>query len=219
MEGLHNGSNGTYLGIVKGKFRIKVQDGTENSVQETNTKGNVNSYLYFNQLTGTVTGFSTRERTDLKGETYLELLITVTAGTTKYIVPVSTKSGYYRALCNQIFSETFDLSKPLTFSPTYSDDGTNKSSGMFVNQNGEGVKPFMYTKDNPLDAPQMKAVLDGKGKHLAWDTSERDTYFLDKFNALNGSLTSHTAAALINTPFDNGDADPENSGDVDDLPF
>lgn len=213
MEGLGNGQRGTYLQVTKGKFCIKVDADTPNAVKRINQDGGSSYYLEFSELTGVITGFATRQK-EYQGKEYVELLINVQAGSTKYIVPVSTQSGYYRSLCMQIFSESFDLSKPVNISLTYKEEGGIKKSGLFVNQNGKGVEKFMYTRDNPLDAPKIEEITNKSGKLMGYDSAERDVFFINKFNALNSSLLTPSAAELIHSP------DQEDGPQADDnLPF
>ncbi len=215
MEGLGNGSRATYLALSKGKIEIKVQEGTPNAVSRTTTEGKVNHYLQFQNLTGTITGFSTREK-DFAGKKSTELVIAIRSGSTDYLLPIDMASGYYRALCMQIFNEGLDLTKPISFAPTYKEEGDKKQSGLFINQNGKGVEKFMYTRENPLDAPAIEEIKNKAGVRIAFDSSLRDAFFANKFNELNSKLLSGSAAALMEAPAE--DTIPE-TGESDDLPF
>jgi len=67
----------------------------------------------------------------------------------------------------------------MTIVPKFTEDGDKKSSVLFINQDGKGLKHF-WTKDNPGDLPNLQKIKI-KGKE-SWDDSERLEFLQDYVN-------------------------------------
>lgn len=211
MSGLSNPESITYLQLRQGAFYKKVNAAGENTVSITGEDGVVRHFETYRQLAGRVTKIFTKTE-EFKGKPTTKVCMHIVGGGSKFQIEIPTDSGYFRALCQQFFR--CNPAEEISFSPVYSDDGTKKSSGMFLSQNGENVG-FEFTQKDPGDAPEVDVLVKKSGEKV-FDSSERTTWFLNKFNETNAKLTSPTTAALLDEP---GDLDAEPESNPDDLPF
>jgi len=174
---------------------------------------------------GFVEGLITDVKFEIKeweGKKYEQVSVTIVDGAEKYILQMKTNSGYFRAFCNCLKSG--DVTKRTKFTPTYSEDGASKNSGMFVNQQGvEKSLPWYSTKKDPKDVPPLKPVtFNGETK---WDGTEQLKYWRDWLNSIKwtsdfeaGSMSQPSVSTTTAThnPDQSG---PVVSDDLEDLPF
>ena len=91
----------------------------------------------------------------------------------------------------------------MTIVPKYTEEGDKKSSVIFINQNGKGLKHF-WTRDNPKDLPDLKKIK-VKGKDT-WDDSDRLDYLLDYVNQnILPKLGGKPSSKAVSTPDDDMD--------------
>lgn len=146
---------------------------------------------------GFVSGFITGVRFDEKeweGQKWEECALSMVDGDDKYVVQMKTDSGYFRAFCNALKSG--DPTKKVKLSPTFSEEGSKKSSGMFVNQGSDKALPWYSTKNDPKDVPALKAVT-FKGKTV-YDGSEQIEYWKKWLNSI--SWTNEFEASSLSQP-------------------
>jgi len=136
----------TYLNIKKGKIAYKV-DG-ENKESDF--------------IEGFITKISIVEK-EYEGKKYEEANIFITDGDDKYQLQMKVDSGYFRAFCNAFKSGNPNLKTKIT--PTFKEEGAKKTSGCFIEQNGNSLKWF-YSKanDNLNEVPKLKEIMVGKKK-------------------------------------------------------
>lgn len=158
--GLGNNSGGsvTWLAVKEGAFVQGKKD-----EQQTNYK----------TLDGTIARIEFRDK-EYQGNTWREAVVSVTDDGSTYKFGVGVGSGYGKQLLSKVANA--DLSKPMTFEPTYKEEGGKKSSGFFVTQ-GKALKQ-LWTRDNPNGMPQMASTV-FKGKTI-WDDTEQ-VAFIEKF--------------------------------------
>ena len=200
----------TFLNIKEGKVSYKDK--------KTNEKKTCDF------VEGTITGVKF-EIKEWEGKKYEQVSVDIIDGEDKYILQMKTNSGYFRAFCNCLKSG--DTSKRTKFTPTYSEDGASKSSGMFVNQQGDAKSLSWYsTKKDPKDVPQLKPVtFNGETK---WDSTEQLKYWRDWLSGIKWNTefeaSSHSQPSASNTTVTAiTPVQSENSGivsdDDGDLPF
>lgn len=200
----------TYVNINKGRIAVKVGE----------------EIKFFGELTGNLTDLNIGEDEFPKnsGTKFKVLLLIINDGQETFQLKMRLESGYTRAFCSII--ENADLSKPITFSPTYKEENGKPKTGMFLNQNGKALK-WYYTKADPKGLPQLvKVVFKGKDQ---WDNEKQQEYFNDLLlhkikPALNHALFAGGAsdlnkgaagAAAGRRPVDANDI----TEPIDDLPF
>ena len=137
--GVGNSKGGVkYVSLKKGKIAIW-------------DKAKQAEYLY-DYVEGIITGHSFEEK-EIEGKKREFLKINITDGDETFIVQMGVTSGYFRAFVNGLKSGDHKIKIRLT--PTYSDDGANKNSSMFVSPAGDMQKSFPWysTRKDPKDVP------------------------------------------------------------------
>jgi len=166
LQSNQSGGNGVFLSITNGKLVRQFKQPTDKSVKRTNKMGREVHEEFYDSLTGYISDIKTKESeygkfwvVILKDDKYT------------YFLEMKYSSGYavsfLKALPNVSFSELVTLTPKLTI------DGDKKSSVVFINQNGVGLKHF-WNKANPGELPPLKQIKI-KGV-LTYDDSERMEY-------------------------------------------
>ena len=166
LQSNQSGGNGVFLSITNGKLVRQFKQPTDKSVKRTNKMGREVHEEFYDSLTGYISDIKTKESeygkfwvVILKDDKYT------------YFLEMKYSSGYavsfLKALPNVSFSEHVTLTPKLTI------DGDKKSSVVFINQNGVGLKHF-WNKANPGELPQLKQIK-VKGVNV-WDDSDRMLY-------------------------------------------
>ena len=166
LQSNQSGGNGVFLSITNGKLVRQFKQPTDKSVKRTNKMGREVHEEFYDSLTGYISDIKTKESeygkfwvVILKDDKYT------------YFLEMKYSSGYavsfLKALPNVSFSELVTLTPKLTI------DGDKKSSVVFINQNGVGLKHY-WNKANPGELPPLKQIKI-KGV-LTYDDSERMEY-------------------------------------------
>ena len=158
--------NGVFLSITNGKLVRQFKQPTDKSVSRVNKVGKEVHEEFYDSLTGFISDIKTKESD--YGKFWV---VGVKDDKHTYFLEMKYSSGYavsfLKALPNVSFSELVTLTPKLTI------DGDKKSSVVFINQNGVGLKHF-WNKANPGELPQLKQI---KVKGVStWDDTERMEY-------------------------------------------
>jgi hypothetical protein len=161
--------NGVFLSITNGKLVRQFKQPTDKSVKRTNKLGREVHEEFYDSLTGYITDIKTKE-----SEYGKFWVVTVKDQEFTYFIELKYSSGYavsfLKALPNVSFSNVVTLTPKLTI------DGDKKSSVLFINQHGVGLKHY-WNKANPGELPQLKQI---KVKGVTtWDDTERMEYLED----------------------------------------
>jgi len=158
--------NGVFLSITNGKLVRQFKQPTDKSVSRVNKMGKEVHEEFYDSLTGFISDIKTKESD--YGKFWV---VSVKDDKHTYFLEMKYSSGYavsfLKALPNVSFSEVVTLTPKLTI------DGDKKSSVVFINQNGVGLKHF-WNKANPGELPQLKQIK-VKGVNV-WDDSDRMLY-------------------------------------------
>jgi hypothetical protein len=158
--------NGVFLSITNGKLVRQFKQPTDKSVSRVNKVGKEVHEEFYDSLTGFISDIKTKESD--YGKFWV---VSVKDDKHTYFLEMKYSSGYavsfLKALPNVSFSELVTLTPKLTI------DGDKKSSVVFINQNGVGLKHF-WNKANPGELPQLKQIK-VKGVNI-WDDSDRMLY-------------------------------------------
>jgi len=162
----NQGGNGIFLSITNGKLVRQFKQPTDKSVSRVNKVGKEVHEEFYDSLTGFISDIKTKESD--YGKFWV---VSVKDDKHTYFLEMKYSSGYavsfLKALPNVSFSELVTLTPKLTI------DGDKKSSVVFINQNGVGLKHF-WNKANPGELPQLKQI---KVKGVStWDDTERMEY-------------------------------------------
>ncbi len=179
---------------------------------------------------GYVSGFITEVRFEMKeweGKKYEQATFTIVDGDEKYLLQTKTRSGYFKAICNQLRSG--DPKKKVKITPNYKQDGAKKMSGAFVEQDGKTL-PWYSKKTDPKDVPPMKPF-ELKGETV-WDDTDQINYWKNWLSSAQwASEFEASAVQYENKPSAIGDMETPPakttkteptftvSDDDDDLPF
>jgi hypothetical protein len=161
--------NGVFLSITNGKLVRQFKQPTDKSVKRTNKMGREVHEEFYDSLSGYITDIKTKE-----SEYGKFWVVTVKDQEFTYFIELKYSSGYavsfLKALPNVSFSNVVTLTPKLTI------DGDKKSSVLFINQHGVGLKHY-WNKTNPGELPQLKQI---KVKGVTtWDDTERMEYLED----------------------------------------
>jgi hypothetical protein len=161
--------NGVFLSITNGKLVRQFKQPTDKSVKRTNKLGREVHEEFYDSLSGYITDIKTKE-----SEYGKFWVVTVKDQELTYFIELKYSSGYavsfLKALPNVSFSNVVTLTPKLTI------DGDKKSSVLFINQHGVGLKHY-WNKANPGELPPMKQIK-VKGV-LTWDDTDRMSYLED----------------------------------------
>jgi hypothetical protein len=158
--------NGVFLSITNGKLVRQFKQPTDKSVKRINKLGREVHEEFYDSLSGYITDIKTKE-----SEYGKFWVVTVKDQEFTYFIELKYSSGYavsfLKALPNVSFSNVVTLTPKLTI------DGDKKSSVLFINQHGVGLKHY-WNKANPGELPQLKQI---KVKGVTtWDDTERMEY-------------------------------------------
>ena len=158
--------NGVFLSITNGKLVRQFKQPTDKSVSRVNKMGREVHEEFYDSLSGYITDIKTKESD--YGKFWV---VSVKDQEFTYFIELKYSSGYavsfLKALPNVSFSNVVTLTPKLTI------DGDKKSSVLFINQNGVGLKHY-WNKANPGELPQLKQI---KVKGVTtWDDTERMEY-------------------------------------------
>jgi len=127
--------------------------------------------------------------------------LTFNDGDTNYFIDLNYSGGYAISFLKTL--PNADLTIDMTIVPKYTEEGDKKSSVIFINQNGKGLKHF-WTRDNPKDLPDLRKIK-VKGKDT-WDDSDRLDYLLDYVNQnILPKLGGKPSSKAVSTPDDDMD--------------
>lgn len=161
--GFENREGGKFFTILKGKFCIRVPEGTEGAVERVNKVGKTVHEIFRDSFTGKLVNIRTRD--GAYGKTW-EFDFRDSAEV--YTLQLSYSNSYATNLLKIL--PNADLTKEMKVQPSQKiEDGKTKSS-LFVSQDGTTLK-HAYTKDNPNGLPPM-ALVKVKGQDV-WDDSAR----------------------------------------------
>jgi hypothetical protein len=158
--------NGVFLSITNGKLVRQFKQPTDKSVKRINKLGREVHEEFYDSLSGYITDIKTKE-----SEYGKFWVVTVKDQEFTYFIELKYSSGYavsfLKALPNVSFSNVVTLTPKLTI------DGDKKSSVLFINQHGVGLKHY-WNKAKPGELPQLKQI---KVKGVTtWDDTERMEY-------------------------------------------
>jgi hypothetical protein len=169
-------SNVVFLTISNGKLCRRVDQGTENAISRTTKTGKLVHELFYNAVTGHITGLGIKENEYGK---FLLVNLKDIATETKYVLEMNFSSGYSTTFLKTL--PNADIFQNIEVSPALIIDGDKKKSVIFLKQGGYAVKHF-YTKDNPKGMPEMVKVK-VKGKET-WDDTDRIEWLFNKAKSL-----------------------------------
>lgn len=186
----NNQSAGVFLQVSRGKLVRQFTQKTEKSVMRVNKNGKTVHEEFYDSLTARLTDIKVKESDFGKFWT-----LVFNDGSMNYFIDLNFSGGYAISFLKAL--PNADVTKDMTIVPKYTEEGDKKSSIIFINQNGKGLKHF-WTKDNPGDLPPMVKIK-VKGKE-AWDDSDRLEYLLKYVNEVilpkvGGSIEKHDAGA------------------------
>ena len=142
--------NGVFLSITNGKLVRQFKQPTDKSVSRVNKMGREVHEEFYDSLSGYITDIKTKESD--YGKFWV---VSVKDQEFTYFIELKYSSGYavsfLKALPNVSFSNVVTLTPKLTI------DGDKKSSVLFINQNGVGLKHY-WNKANPGELPQLKQI-------------------------------------------------------------
>jgi hypothetical protein len=186
----NNQSSGVFLQVSRGKLVRQFPQKTEKSVMRVNKNGKTVHEEFYDSLTARLTDIKVKESDFGKFWT-----LVFNDGSMNYFIDLNFSGGYAISFLKAL--PNADVTKDMTIVPKYTEEGDKKSSVIFINQNGKGLKHF-WTKDNPGELPPMVKIK-VKGKE-AWDDSDRLEYLLKYVNEVilpkvGGSIEKHDAGA------------------------
>lgn len=186
----NNQSSGVFLQVSRGKLVRQFPQKTEKSVMRVNKNGKTVHEEFYDSLTAKLMDIKVKESDFGKFWT-----LVFNDGSMNYFIDLNFSGGYAISFLKAL--PNADVTKDMTIVPKYTEEGDKKSSVIFINQNGKGLKHF-WTKDNPGELPPMVKIK-VKGKE-AWDDSDRLEYLLKYVNEVilpkvGGSIEKHDAGA------------------------
>lgn len=186
----NNSSSGIYLQVSKGKLVRQFSSPTEKSVARVNKNNKTVYEEFYDSLTARLREIKVKENDFGKFWT-----LVFNDGETNYFVDLNYSGGYAISFLKAL--PNADLNIDMTIVPKFTEDGDKKSSVIFINQAGRGLKHY-WTRDNPGDLPDLKKIR-VKGKDT-WDDSDRLEFLLDYVNnninpKIGGSKPSLDAGA------------------------
>jgi hypothetical protein len=192
--GLNNNvSSGIFLQVSKGKLVRQFSNPTEKSVMRINKNGKTVYEEFYDSLTAKLTDIKVKENDFGKFWT-----LVFNDGQMNYFIDLNFSGGYAISFLKTL--PNADVTQNMTVVPKYTEDGDKKSSVIFINQNGKGLKHF-WTRDNPGDLPDLKKIK-VKGKDT-WDDSDRLEYLVDFVNSnILPKLGASPSSEAVGTPFD-----------------
>lgn len=195
--GLNNNvSSGIFLQVSKGKLVRQFSNPTEKSVMRINKNGKTVYEEFYDSLTAKLTDIKVKENDFGKFWT-----LVFNDGQMNYFIDLNFSGGYAISFLKTL--PNADVTQNMTVVPKYTEDGDKKSSVIFINQNGKGLKHF-WTRDNPGDLPDLKKIK-VKGKDT-WDDSDRLEYLVDFVNSnILPKLGASPSSEAVGTPYDDED--------------
>jgi hypothetical protein len=186
----NNQSAGVFLQVSRGKLVRQFQQATDKSVTRVNKNGKTVHEEFYDSLTAKLTDIKVKESDFGKFWT-----LVFDDGQMNFFIDLNFSGGYAISFLKAL--PNADVTKEMTIVPKYTEEGDKKSSVIFINQNGKGLKHF-WTKDNPGELPPMVKIK-VKGKE-AWDDSDRLEYLYKYVNEVilpkvGGSVEQGNAGA------------------------
>jgi hypothetical protein len=186
----NNQSAGVFLQVSRGKLVRQFQQATDKSVTRVNKNNKTVHEEFYDSLTARLTDIKVKESDFGKFWT-----LVFNDGQMNFFIDLNFSGGYAISFLKAL--PNADVTKDMTIVPKYTEEGDKKSSVIFINQSGKGLKHF-WTKDNPGELPPMVKIK-VKGKE-AWDDSDRLEYLLKYVNEVilpkvGGSVEKHDAGA------------------------
>ena len=186
----NNQSAGVFLQVSRGKLVRQFQQATDKSVTRVNKNGKTVHEEFYDSLTAKLTDIKVKESDFGKFWT-----LVFDDGQMNFFIDLNFSGGYAISFLKAL--PNADVTKEMTIVPKYTEEGDKKSSVIFINQNGKGLKHF-WTKDNPGELPPMVKIK-VKGKE-AWDDSDRLEYLYKYVNEVilpkvGGSVEQSNAGA------------------------
>lgn len=219
--GLGTRSSKTFLQIKEGKIYLACAPGTEGSIVRKEK-----SYLVYDNITGIITGFSTR-KSEYEGKPILDQCIDIVNGGVTYQLQMNVRGGYFRSLACKM--PNVDLSKEVVLEPKMTEGMYNnkltKSYSVFITQDGTQIKQF-FTKENPNGLPEVEKLTKKNGE-VIYDDDDRNAFLVDLLNIqMQSKLTPNAEAMLMSQPSElekeivaEDNAPSDESVDDGDLPF
>jgi len=168
----NNQSAGVFLQVSRGKLVRQFQQPTDKSVTRVNKNNKTVHEEFYDSLTARLTDIKVKESDFGKFWT-----LVFNDGQMNFFIDLNFSGGYAISFLKAL--PNADITKEMTIVPKYAEEGDKKSSVIFINQNGKGLKHF-WTKDNPGQLPPMVKIK-VKGKE-AWDDSDRLEYLYKYVN-------------------------------------
>jgi hypothetical protein len=193
--GLNNNQvSAIYLQVSKGKLVRQFQNATERSVQRVNKNGKLVHEEFYDSLSAKLMDVKVKD-----SEYGRFWTLTFNDGQMNYLLDLNFSGGYAISFLKAL--PNADVTKVMTIVPKYTEEGDKKSSVLFINQDGKGLKHF-WTKDNPGDLPNLQKIKI-KGKE-SWDDSDR-LEFLQEYVTKN-ILPKIQYASLVVLPLESAGA-------------
>ena len=185
MAFIEDSNHAIYLGISEGKIVRSHKQPNANTVERINKNGKVVYEEFFRGIKGKIMHISTKEND--YGKFWVINLVDTTSGE-RYIVEFNYSGGVASAFLKAL--PNVNLQEEVELIPNMKIDGDKKKTGLFLNQNGRGLKWF-WNKDNPGELPQLEQKKI-KGKAV-WDDSAQMEY-------LEAYVTNNILPQLSDTP-------------------
>ena len=168
--GLNNNQvSAIYLQVSKGKLVRQFQNATDKSIQRVNKNNKLVHEEFYDSLTAILMDIKVKDSEYGKFWTLM-----FNDGQMNYLLDLNFSGGYAISFLKAL--PNANLTKAMTIVPKYTEEGDKKSSVLFINQDGKGLKHF-WTKDNPGELPNLQKIKI-KGKE-SWDDSDRLEFLQD----------------------------------------
>lgn len=180
-----NGSNTSFLTVVKGRLARRVPEGTEGAesreLENGPNKGSIIFEEFFSEVSGYLIGNGLVETP--YGD-MIEIALKDPNEDESYQIRIPWDSRIRDQFVRRI--PEIDVEKPLEI--ICFPDKKDQTPVLLVKQGGENLKTH-FTRENPGECPSAEKKIDKKGKET-WSFEERDAYlwklteeFFDKFKS------------------------------------
>ena len=202
-------SEGRKLSIVKGKFALRVEEGTEGAIPRALTKGENEGNEVFELLYPTLTGFITSG--EIRELQYgLSCEVTITDEGEAYVVQFNSDSQHFTNLAARL--PNIDRSIPVSLSLVQHKTKRTKAGNpviqLLVSQNNRRVNSFYvkWSKDEAGNniATHLNGLPPVKHGRKGDDYSDCDNFYLDEFEKyfMGEAYTIPDADATADAPKD-----------------
>lgn len=199
------GSNGKFINIAQGRFRIPCEETNPKAVKrewEKDGKKGVKHELVYSKLSGIITGIKFKD-SDF-GE---QIAIEVSSGQEKYIINVASDSRYALDFMRRLPGVEFHKEVELT-PYDMENEGGKKNTGIKVVQDGETIKNKYWDDDSKKNLHGMPEMTDKNP-----DSDDWKMYFIKVKKFLKKRVEEQIEKEL------NPIAKKEAEIEEDDLPF